>query len=187
MENTLKNREISERSTAQVQLEIREFWVQREVRQWGRPWRRKDKALLYIKPSYGLSLPLSMALAVHLAASFEGEQGPPLSSKWFPFITATYHEAKWELLVHAICIKQHLEVKQNAEIDRNQNQWSWNETEVLTWLKEKTSLTSVVVCVVSWGPFQPELFYDPVILWLLNLLWKQVFFYPYKWTFHLSL
>ena len=56
--------------------------AKREEAQGG-PWRRKDKALLCIRARCGLSLsfPVALAYAVHLAASFEGEQEPLLSSK----------------------------------------------------------------------------------------------------------
>lgn len=49
----------------------------------GGPWRRKDRALVCVRASCGLSLPLPLAsaYAVHLAASFEGEEEPLLSSE----------------------------------------------------------------------------------------------------------
>lgn len=67
-------------STAKISEAARDqgVWSMKGDEAQGGPCRRKDKALLRVRASCGLSLPLPVALvyAVHLAASFEGEQEP---------------------------------------------------------------------------------------------------------------
>jgi len=85
MGNNLKVSYISEMSTAQVSEtdgDQRGLSAKRDEAQGG-PWRSRGKALLCVRASCVLSLPLPMAsaYAVHLAASFKGEQEPLLSAK----------------------------------------------------------------------------------------------------------